>query len=316
MTASAPISIAFIGFGEAAQAFVTGWQRSDPPVISGHRIAAYDIKTDDPGEPRDRKLAEYRTAGIAGREIVADAVAGADAVFSLVTADQALVAARTTAGLLPAGTLYFDCNSCAPQTKGEAAAAIEASGGRYVDVAVMAPVHPRLHATPVLVSGPHAEAARDAMRSLRMSAETVDGGVGRASAIKLVRSIMIKGLEALTVECLLAGRKLGVDDPVLRSLDASFPGFDWTGRASHMLERVMQHGLRRAAEMREAAAMLEKAGLPGRMARATVNWQQQIGELDVEPADRKYVARVEALLKAMDASPIDNDVGPINPPAA
>lgn len=291
-------SIAFIGFGEAAQAFVSGWRQTRPPMAPADAIMAYDIKTNQP-EYRAQKMADYRTAGITGREIAADAVSSAEVVFSMVTADQARTAARQTAGLLKPGAFFFDCNSCAPQTKGESAAIVEKAGGRYVDVAVMAPVHPKLHATPVLVSGPHAGAALETMQTLRMSADAIDGGVGRASAVKLVRSIMIKGLEALTVECLLAGRTLDVDDLVLQSLDASFPGFDWRGRAAHMLERVSVHGVRRAAEMREAAAMVDKAGLPARMATATMEWQQEIGDLALEHSADSYKEQADAILAAL-----------------
>ncbi len=300
------ISVTFIGFGEAAQAFVSGWQQEDPPILPAARIVAYDIKSDGPAEMRAGKLSDYRNAGIRGCDTTTEAVADAEVVFSMVTADQALAAADATARLLPTNTLYFDCNSCAPQTKAAAAKVVEAAGGRYVDVAVMAPVHPRLHRTPVLVSGPHTDAALDIMQRLAMSADTVSGGVGQASAVKLVRSIMIKGLEALTAECLLAGRRLGVDDRVLQSLDASFPGFDWPKRAAHMLERISVHGVRRAAEMREASAMIEKAGLPGRMAQATIDWQQQIGDLSIEAGDAGHATQTDTILKRLDNTPADS----------
>ena len=92
---------------------------------------------------------------------------------------------------------------------------MDAAGGRYVDVAVMAPVHPRLHRTPLLISGPHAEDAAPVLAALDMAAEIHDGPVGSSSAIKMIRSIMMKGLEALVCECVLAGRKAGVIETVL-----------------------------------------------------------------------------------------------------
>jgi 3-hydroxyisobutyrate dehydrogenase-like beta-hydroxyacid dehydrogenase len=112
-----------------------------------------------------------------------------------------------------------------------------------------------------------------------MSAKVHDGPVGSASAVKMIRSIMMKGLEALVCECVLAGRKAGVCEIVLDSLDESFPSFDWRKRSAHMLERVMTHGVRRAAEMHEVALTVDLLGLEGSMSRATVDWQQKIGEL-------------------------------------
>ena len=133
----------------------------------------------------------------------------------------------------------------------------------------MAPVHPRLHRTPLLISGPHAEAAAPLLAALGMAAEIHDGPVGSASAIKMIRSIMMKGLEALVCECVLAGTKAGVIDTVLDSLDDTYPGFDWKTRSAYMLERVMTHGLRRAAEMREVALTVDLLGFDGAMSRAS-----------------------------------------------
>ena len=112
-----------------------------------------------------------------------------------------------------------------------------------------------------------------------MSAAIHDGPVGSSSAIKMIRSIMMKGLEALVCECVLAGRKAGVIETVLDSLDDTYPGFDWRKRSAYMLERVMTHGVRRAAEMREVALTVDLLGLDGAMSRASVGWQQTVGDL-------------------------------------
>jgi 3-hydroxyisobutyrate dehydrogenase-like beta-hydroxyacid dehydrogenase len=294
-------SIAFLGFGEAARAFLDGW-RGAPGFKA--RISAYDIKTDSPDlDVRAAKRADYAAAKVIGASNASDAVAGAEAVFSVVTADQALEAALAAAPGLVKGAFFFDCDSCAPQTKARSAEAIEAAGGRYVDVAVMAPVHPRLHRTALLISGPHAEAAAPALAALDMSARIHEGPVGAASAVKMIRSIMMKGLEALVCECVLAGRKAGVIEPVLDSLDDTYPGVNWRKRSAYMLERVMTHGVRRAAEMREVALTVDLLGLKGEMSRASVGWEQTVGELGLLPtaaeaADYRLLA--DRILAALD----------------
>lgn len=272
-------AVALIGFGEAAQAFTAGWQSA----MAGFAPRAFDIKTDDAATVA-AKQADYARCGADGFASLAEALDGADAVFSLVTADQANAAAEFAAACLPQGALFFDCNSCSPGAKRRSRAAIEAAGGRYVDTAVMAPVHPDLHRTPLLVAGSHADDALAVLAALDMKARAVEGGVGAASAIKMTRSVMIKGLEALVLECLLTGRANGVEDAVLDSLDASFPGFDWRKRSAYMMERVMTHGIRRAAEMREVALTVDEAGLQGRMARATADWQDKIGRMKLDAA--------------------------------
>lgn len=283
-------SIAFVGFGEAAMAFRSGWGDQAPS-----EIRAFDIKS--LASPTARAMKDrYAAIGVAGADSLSAALEGASVAFSLVTADQALVAARQAAEVLPKGLLWLDCNSCSPDTKRAAAEAIEGAGGAYVDVAVMAPVHPKKHHVPLLVSGPHAEMAEAILRSLDMRPTIVGGGIGGASAVKMLRSVMIKGLEALTAECFLAARKAGVEEAVIASLQASDPGIDWNKRGSYNLERMMAHGNRRAAEMAEVVATIEALGLPARMAHAAESWQAAIGAMGLAAGEDDLGARADSVL--------------------
>jgi len=262
--------VTFIGFGEAGRAFATGWAGAAP--------SAFDIISGDPGQ-RSAQLMAYDRAGVMGHESAATALRGASAAFCVVTADQALIAARDYAPLLAAGALWLDMNSVAPDTKRAAAAAIEAAGGRYVDVAVMAPVHPAARAVPLLLSGPHADEAEELLVGCGFSNVRKAGTeIGRASAIKMVRSVLVKGLEALTAECVLAAEVAGVCDEVLASLDASWRETSWTERADYNLDRMIVHGLRRAAEMDEVVKTLDALGTGSAMARATAERQRDIGK--------------------------------------
>lgn len=282
--------IGMIGFGEAAEAFATGWGHGIAP-----RVSAFDIKVQDAAQAALPRQRAHR-AGIALAETRDAALHGAEAVFCLVTADRAVQAAEQAAPHLPADTLWLDGNSCSPGAKRRAATLIEAAGGRYVDVAIMAPVHPRLHRTPLLIAGPHSAQALALMADLGMEAEHAGDSVGEASAIKMIRSVMIKGMEALTAECLLAARRAGIQDRVLASLVASNPAIDWPKQAAYNLERMMVHGRRRAAEMREVAATLDELSLPSDLAAATVDWQSRIGDLDLPAGDDGFIHRADAIL--------------------
>lgn len=265
--------LALIGFGEAATAFVGGWAQR--PV----EIRAYDIKTDSE-HARGSKWREYAAAHVTGARSAKEALEDADAVLSLVTADQALRVAEAGAPHLANGALWYDMNSVAPDTKRAAARAVEAAGGRYVDVAVMSPVHPSRANVPLLVSGRHAASAVDGLMSIGFtSVRIVAGDVGRASSIKMIRSVIVKGIEALTAECVLAAGAANVLDEVLASLDASPPPPAWTERADYNLDRMMVHGLRRAAEMEEVVKTLDALGTGSAMTRATVARQRAIGRL-------------------------------------
>jgi 3-hydroxyisobutyrate dehydrogenase-like beta-hydroxyacid dehydrogenase len=260
--------IALIGFGEAAQAFAAAadWRGA---------AAALDIRTDA------AKQADYAAHGVTGCEHAREALAGTPAALSLVTADAALAAARGYAPFLTPGTLWFDMNSVSPETKRAAEAAVTAAGGRYVDVAVMAPVHPKRTAVPLLVSGPDAEASASVLRDLGFSdVRCIGPRIGDASAIKMIRSVMVKGIEALTAECVLAAHRAGVVDEVLSSL-----GGDWMQKADYNLERMLAHGLRRAAEMEESARTLEDLGVAPLMTRGTIARQRALGTLGIAPPE-------------------------------
>lgn len=259
--------IALIGFGEAARAFATGHARD-------FALSAYDLKT---GLEMNAALAE---AGVAGAGRPEEALAGVAAALSLVTADRALAAARDYASHLPSGALWLDMNSVAPETKSAAAAAIEGNGGRYVDVAVMAPVHPAGRGVPLLASGPHAGAAAALLQAMGFTqVRVIEGSIGAASAVKMIRSVVVKGIEALTAECMLAAEAAGVRDEVLASLDASERGRSWAERANYNLDRMLVHGVRRAAEMEEAARTLEALGIEPAMTRGTIRRQREIGAI-------------------------------------
>lgn len=269
--------IALIGFGEAGSTFAkaAGWESA---------ALAFDIN------PARRAVMEQAGVVICGA--AEDALGDADIVLSLVTADSALPAAVDYAGLLKAGAIWCDMNSVAPDTKRAAAKTIEAAGGRYVDVAVLAPVNPARMNVPLLISGAHAAEAEARLQAMGFAKTRVVGDeIGRASAIKMIRSIMVKGVEALTAEMMLAATKAGVVDEVLSSLDASEKTQSWFERAEYNVERMTTHGLRRAAEMEESCKTLESLGVEPVMTSGTVKRQrEQAGKTIAFNPERTEVA--------------------------
>ena len=295
--------VALIGFGEAGQAFASGWKKANANI----EISAFDLKTDSGNAAVIAgKLQEYLSAKIRGLDSCGDAIAGVPSIFSLVTAEQALLAAGVAKDTIANSAFYFDCNSCAPETKKQASLLISNAGGRYVDVAVMGPVGPDLGKIPLLVSGEHAKEALPVLQQLGMNVELLPGTVGRASSVKMIRSIMVKGLEALALECILSARSAGVEEEVLNSLERTYPGFGWNMRSAHMLERAMTHGIRRAEEMREVAKTVEQFGLPNQMARAIVDWQQNVGAMGLVAQGECYQDFADQLLEKMQGNKQEN----------
>ncbi len=284
--------IAMIGFGEAATAFVSGWALSDPS-----RITAYDIKS-GLADQRAAMAARQAAHGVGGAADMAGALASADVIFCLVTADRAAEAAVAAAasGALRPDALWLDGNSCAPDTKRQAAAAIEGAGAHYIDMAIMAPVHPKKHLVPIKLAAPKAEAAADALHALGMRPEVVGDTVGAASSVKMLRSVMIKGLEALVAECFLAARRAGVEEQVIASLEASDPDIAWRSRGAYNIERMMVHGVRRAAELREVAKTVEALGLYPGLSRATAQWQDIVAATHADPGEDDLIERLDRVL--------------------
>ncbi|AKH42940.1 3-hydroxyisobutyrate dehydrogenase-like beta-hydroxyacid dehydrogenase [Altererythrobacter atlanticus] len=267
MNAQTP-SLTLIGFGEAGFTFAlaSGWE---------DRAIAWD--TDE------AKRAAMEECGVRPAASAKEALDGAVLVLCLVTADQALKAAQEYAPFLPEGAIWCDMNSVAPETKRAAAQAVESAGGRYVDVAVMAPVDPARMNVPLLFAGPAAQDAMMLMRDAGFAKTRIVGeDVGRASAIKMIRSVMVKGLEALSSECAAAADAAGVFDEVMTSLDASEKTIPWAERVAYNRERMETHGLRRAAEMEESAKTLLGLGVEPVMTRGTVELQRRAANANQE----------------------------------
>ncbi len=263
------IHLAFIGFGEVGQTFAKGLAGRN-----GVEVAAYDLLFDDPQERR-HMVARAEVLGVRVAADATDAARGARVVVSAVTAASAGEVARAAAGYLRPGQIFLDINSASPNTKRTAAGHMSASGADYVEGAVMAAVAGPGLKVAILAGGAAARAAADLLNPLGMNLTPVATEIGRASATKLSRSIVIKGIEAILVQCAAAARGWDVEADVIASLKATYPGIDWPRQVEYAFERVGKHGVRRAQEMREAAAMAADLGLDPALCEAIAAVQEK-----------------------------------------
>jgi 3-hydroxyisobutyrate dehydrogenase-like beta-hydroxyacid dehydrogenase len=223
-------------------------------------------------------------------------------VISAVTAASSLEAARSVAPHLSGNPYYLDINSVSPGRKQETAKLL-GEKARYIDVAVVAAIHPKRHRTPLLIAGSQAEAVAPLLREMEMELKVVGDAVGAAAAIKMIRSVMIKGIEALTLECFLAAARAGVLDEVTASLKNNYPGLDWAQLSEYNLERMASHGERRAAEMEQSAGTLRELGLDPLMVDATVLRQREMGAVGKQDNVRQSLDKGRAaILGAIDAA--------------
>lgn len=279
--------VCLLGFGEVGQTLAADLSRAGV-----EHVVAWDVLFADPESIPSRALSATRARGASDAP---SAVRDAQLVISAVTAAQDANAARSVLSGLQPGTFYLDLNSVSPEVKRAVAAIVEPSGARYVEGAVMSPIGPKRIASPILLGGPHAEAFLKLGQSLGFAGASVFAReVGRASAAKMCRSVMIKGIEALLTESLLAARKHGVEETVLASLQDLFPSQDWRKLARYMISRSLIHGKRRAEEMREVAQTVANTGLAPHMSAACAerqDWAAQFGS----------AAQAETLEKILDS---------------
>ena len=263
-----PRRIGLIGLGEVGQVLANDLHRA-----GGVELCSWDrLFAVEGSEPRQAATA---LSFLSAAGSMAEAVRGRSLVISAVTAGECRAAAAEAAPALGRGAFYLDLNSVSPRTKAEAARTVEAAGGRYIEAAVMSPIAPQRIASPVWLGGPHAREFLPLAQSLGFTAAAVySDTLGEASAAKMCRSVIIKGMEALLAESLLTARRHGVEDAVLASLKDLFPVGDWRKLARYMISRSLQHGRRRAEEMQEAVRTVEEAGLEPWMSRGCVERQR------------------------------------------
>jgi 3-hydroxyisobutyrate dehydrogenase-like beta-hydroxyacid dehydrogenase len=286
--------IGFIGFGEAGFTIANGLRTAGRTGIH-----AYDIAWD----AADRGALIRDRAERAGVELLGSpaALAGrVDVLFSTVTSSSALEAVEQTAMFLTTKHLYADLNSVSPALKRQVAGIVTRRGAKFVEAAVMAPVAPYGHAVPMLLGGPHAETFAALMRPFGMRLDPLAGEIGTAAAVKMCRSIVVKGLEAILCECVLGAGAYGADEQVFASLQESFPGLEWRTLADYTMNRLVVHGERRAREMEEVAETLRAMGIEPIMAEATARRQEwsakaRLREQFAPEGPRTYSEVLEAL---------------------
>jgi 3-hydroxyisobutyrate dehydrogenase-like beta-hydroxyacid dehydrogenase len=265
-------NVGLIGYGEVGRILAEDLRQQEV------KVAAYDIKlrSDQSGGALRDHAGQH---GVTLTTSHADLAAQSDFIVSAVTASQAVPVAKACAAAVKQGAWYLDFNSASPGAKQRAASMIEAAGGRYVEGAVMTSVPPYRIKVPLLLGGGDAAALAPQLVELGFVAKVASDKLGVASAVKMCRSVMIKGLEAMVIESFTTARAYGVEDAVLASLKETFPGIDWEKQGAYFFQRVIEHGRRRSEEVREVAETVREAGLTPWSAQGTAERQGWVANL-------------------------------------
>ena len=263
--------VGLVGYGEVGRILAEDLR------ALGVAVGACDVKL-DLGQGAELR-AHAAANGVQFAATHAELAARADLIVSAVTASQAVPVAQACAPAVKHGAWFLDFNSASPGAKQRAAALVDSAGGRYVEGAVMTSVPPYRSKVPLLLGGPHAAALRPQLAALGFAPQVASARLGVASATKMCRSVMIKGLEAMVIESFTAARAYGVEDAVVASLEETFPGIDWEKQAAYFFQRVIEHGRRRSEEVREVAQTVREAGLAPWSASGTAQRQAWVADL-------------------------------------
>jgi 3-hydroxyisobutyrate dehydrogenase-like beta-hydroxyacid dehydrogenase len=244
--------IGLVGYGEVGRILAEDLRKQD------FRVSAYDLKLDGPSGAALRDHASAHGVALASSH--ADLAAKADLIISAVTASQTVLAAEACAAGLKPRSWFLDFNSASPGAKQRAAALIDAAHGRYVEGAVMTSVPPYRIKVPLLLGGGGARELAPLLLALGFEAKVSSDQLGAASAVKMCRSIMIKGMEAMVIEAFTTARAYGVEDAVLASLQETYPGIDWEKQGAYYFQRVIEHGRKAGLTPWSATGTAERQG--------------------------------------------------------
>src|SRR5688572_16451177 len=264
-------SVGLVGYGEVGRILAEDLR------AQGVAVAAHDLKlAGAQAGPLHDHAARH---GVALKASHAELAASSDFIVSAVTASQAVPVAAACAPAVKQGVWFLDFNSASPGAKQRAAALIDGAGGRYVEGAVMTSIPPYRIKVPLLLGGAGAAELAPLLTTLGFDAKVASEKLGVASATKMCRSVMIKGLEAMIIESFTTARHYGVEDAVLASLKETFPGVDWEKQGAYFFQRVIEHGRRRSEEVREVAETVREIGLEPWSASGTAERQAWVADL-------------------------------------
>lgn len=295
-----PRVIALLGFGEAGSAIARGlcieggWRGpSKPGDNAPRRVIAIDTALDK--DARGTALGKAaRSLDVAIEGTYTAALGEADLVISAVQGEFAHDAAAAAAPLLKKGAHFLDLCTITGKMSDEDRAEIETVGGRYVDVAVMGGFFKQGIKAPMLAAGAEAEAAVAWMNANGFVATLLGPKPGSASSVKMLRSVLVKGLEALGIEALVTAQRQGILEEVLGCLgdadDMTLSGF-----IGMLVQTHIVHAHRRWEEMSLVAQTLRETGVDPLMTEAIERSHRRSVDAHIAPADGQVPGLEEAL---------------------
>jgi 3-hydroxyisobutyrate dehydrogenase-like beta-hydroxyacid dehydrogenase len=256
------LRLGFLGFGEAGYHFARGLSQAG---LSG--IVAYSRSgaRSAPGDPLRKRAAE------AGVELIADPrtlCERAQVIVAVTQGQAALPALRSVLPHLSSSHIYVDASTASVRDMEKAARLLEGRAG-FVDAAIMGTVPLNGIKVLTVASGSHARRFHALLAPYGMNIGVLGGRAGAASAMKLIRSVFMKGLAGLLFESLEAAHRHGILEAVAADIAGSIDERPFAQNIRRFVCGTAMHAQRRVHEMGEVLALLQALGGSTRMTRAT-----------------------------------------------
>lgn len=270
------ICLGLVGFGEVGSTLGQGFRNEGLIEIASYDKYAFDGPF---SELIQSRAAKARVPLVKSPQELARR---SEIILSVTPGEASIESAEAFAPHVTAKHVFVDLASATPKIKRSAGQALRDAGANFADASIMGTPHADGHRLPILASGPAAEEFRDVMSPWGLKIELISGELGAASGIKIMRSVIAKGLEALLVECVLGARRYAIDEAVLHSFGRFMDSRPFEEIANFFLVSDVIHAERRAQEARMSVNALEEAGVDAIMTRATAERLEWVSRLDTK----------------------------------
>ncbi|MFC3127304.1 DUF1932 domain-containing protein [Pseudoroseomonas globiformis] len=294
--------IGFVGYGEIGSTLGAGLRERGVEQVAAFDIAAFE----GPYAALIQSRAE--AAGVRLLDSLAALAEASDIIIGVTPGSASVASAEALAPHLAERHVFIDIASATPRVKRAVEDALRGTGALVADGSIVGTPRDGL-ALPILASGPAAEAARDALVPWGMKIDAVGPDLGTASAIKILRSVLIKGIEGLTHEMMLGARRYGLGDQVLQSAAATLMKRPFTDFAGNLIATGVIHARRRSEEAAMAAEALADVGIEPIMTRSTAERLRWVDALALKEHFAGRIPDSEAALEAMEARIADGQAG-------
>ncbi|VVM32955.1 DUF1932 domain-containing protein [Terribacillus sp. AE2B 122] len=269
------MKLGFVGFGEAAYEMALGLHSEGID-----KFYAFDALLDEPSlSERIRERASEANVELVGS--ANEVLDLCTIVIAAVPANKTLEVARSLTDSFEENLVYVDVSAATPEVKKQVASVVEGKGSLFVDAAMLGPLPVYKHKVPISASGSGTDLFIENLANYGMQITKISDNPGDASALKLIRSIYMKGVVGLMVEFLEAAKTYGVEEPAIRSIDETMNAKTFVETMNRLVTGSALHAKRRAVELSGSIEMLQGSNLDASISIAAQKKLERLAELNI-----------------------------------